>query len=136
MAEFDWHEEIGPGGRVSGDCVVRLGGHEVVRIRYRQGRVPLPGLPVRAAMVRDDMVLACSNRLRGRYRLSTASFEPTAGGRADLLRHLGRPIVTTVVTDYRGVMADELRVLGFLPHRRADRTEGDRSGGWPPSPGP
>ena len=57
LAEFDWREEVGPGGRVSGECVVRLGGQEVVRIRYRQGRVPLPGVPVRAAMVRDDMVL-------------------------------------------------------------------------------
>src|SRR4051794_27229503 len=70
LADFDWHEEVSPGGRASGECVVRLGGHEVVRIRYRQGRVPLPGVPVRAAMLRGDMVLACSNRLRGRFRWS------------------------------------------------------------------
>src|SRR5206468_1366523 len=42
LAEFDWQEEGGPGVRVSGQCVVRLGDREVVRIRYRQGRLPLP----------------------------------------------------------------------------------------------
>ena len=78
--------------------------------------LPLPGMPVRAAMVRDDMVLRCSNRFRGRYRLSSASFEPAEGGPADLLRHLGRPIGAVVVTDYRGVMVDDLRAIGFLPH--------------------
>src|SRR4051812_44473974 len=122
LADFDWHEEVDPGGRASGECVVRFGGHEVVRIWYRQGRGPLPGVPVRAAMVRGDMGLACSNRLRGRYRLSSASFEPAQGGPADFLRHLGRPIGTVVVTDYRGVMADDLRALGFLPHREAERS--------------
>src|SRR5262249_38679408 len=57
LADFDWHEEVGPDGRATGECVVQLGGHEVALIRYRQGRVPLPGVAVRAAMVRDDMVL-------------------------------------------------------------------------------
>src|SRR5436305_2185679 len=37
LADFDWHEEAGASGRASGECIVRLGGHEVVRIRYRQG---------------------------------------------------------------------------------------------------
>jgi hypothetical protein len=106
LAGFDWHEEVGPSGRASGECLVRLGGQEVVRIRYRQGRVPLPGVPVRAAMVRDDMVrddmvLTCRNCLRGRYRWSRVFTEPAQGGPADVLRHLGRPILTAVVTDYR-----------------------------------
>ena len=127
LADFEWQEEAGPGGRASGECVVRLGGHEVVRIRYRQGRVPLPGVPVRAAMVRDDMVLVCSNRLRGRYRLSRAVFETTQGGPADILSHLGRPIVAAVVTGYRGVMADDLRALGFLPHRTPSRIDAEPS---------
>jgi Acetoacetate decarboxylase (ADC) len=126
LADFDWREEVGPGGRASGECVVRLGGQEVVRIRYRQGWVPLPGVPVRAAMLRGDMVLACSNHLRGRYRLSSASFEPADGGPADLLRHLGRPIVAAVVTGYRGVMADDLRAVGFLPHRNCSCNGGMR----------
>jgi hypothetical protein len=128
LAEFDWHEEVGPSGKATGECVVRLGGQEVVRIRYRQGRVPLPGVPVRAAMVRDDMVLACSNRLRGRYRLSKAVFETTQGGPADILSHLGRPMVAAVVTGYRGVMADDLRALGFLPHRNASSIGAGQSG--------
>jgi hypothetical protein len=123
MADFEWREEIGPGSRPSGECVVRLGGHEVVRIRYQQGRLPLPGMPARVMTIRDDMVLACWNRLRGRYRWSTATFEPSAGGPADILRHFGRPIVAAVVTGYRGVMADDLRALGFLPHRNSTRTE-------------
>jgi hypothetical protein len=122
LAEFDWHEEVGSGGRASGECVVRLDGHEVVRIRYRQGRVPLPGVPVRAALVRGDMVLTCRNHLRGRYRWSTACFEPTPGGPADIQGDPGRPIVAAVVTDYRGVKADALRALGFLPHRNLART--------------
>jgi hypothetical protein len=89
LAEVDWGEQDCSGDRASGECVVRLGGHEVVRIRYRQGWLPLPAFPVRAAMVRGDMVLACSNRLQGRYRLSSASFEPSPGGPADILRHPG-----------------------------------------------
>jgi hypothetical protein len=123
LADFDWQEAIGPGSQPSGECIVRLAGHEVVRIRYRQGRLPLPGMPVRVMTIRDDMVLTCRNRLRGRYRWSTASFEPTAGGPADILRHFGRPIVAAVVTGYRGVMADDLRAIGFLPHRSPARTE-------------
>jgi Acetoacetate decarboxylase (ADC) len=126
LADFDWQEQTGPDGRASGQCIVRIEGQEVVRIRYRQGRLPLPGLPVRAMMMRDDMVLACSNRLRGRYRLSSASFEPADGGPADLLRHLGRPIVAAVVTGYRGMMADDLRAVGFLPHRNCSCNGGMR----------
>jgi acetoacetate decarboxylase len=121
LADFEWDEGVDRGGRASGDCLVRIGGQEVIRIHYRQGRVPLPGVPVRAAMLRGDMVLACSNRLRGRYRLSSASFDPKAGGPADILRQCGRPILTAVATDYRGVMADDLRALGFLPHHSGDR---------------
>ena len=135
LAEFDWHEEVGPSGKATGECVVRLGGHEVMSIRYRQGRVPLPGVPVRAAMVRGDMVLACSNRLRGRYRLSKAVFEATQGGPADILSHLGRPMVAAVVTGYRGVMADDLRALGFLPHRTPSRLDAEPSDQWRPLSG-
>jgi hypothetical protein len=47
LADFDWQEEAGPGGRVSGQCTVRLQDQEVVRIRYRQGWLPLPSVPVR-----------------------------------------------------------------------------------------
>ena len=97
--------------------------------------MPLPGVPVRAAMVRGDMVLACSNRLRGRYRLSRAVIETTQGGPADILSHLGRPIVAAVVTGYRGVMADDLRALGFLPHRTPSRIDAEPSGQWRPPPG-
>src|SRR5947209_10623209 len=32
LADFDWHQEVGPSGLASGECTVRLGGHEVVRI--------------------------------------------------------------------------------------------------------
>lgn len=39
------------------------------------------------------------------------------------LRHLGEPIVSVVVTGYRGIMADDLRALGFLPHRNPARIE-------------
>jgi hypothetical protein len=123
LADFEWREAVGPGRRASGECVVRLAGREVVHIRYHQGRLPLPGMPVRVMTIRDDMVLACRNRLRGRYRWSTASFEPSAGGAADILRHFGRPIVAVVVTGYRGVMADDRRAIGFLPHRNPTRTE-------------
>jgi hypothetical protein len=136
LADFGWREEVGPGRRTSGECVVRLAGHEVVRIRYRQGRLPLPGMRVRVMTIRDDMVLACRNRLRGRYRWSTASFEPAAGGPADILRHLGKPIVAAVVTGYRGVMADDVRVLGFLPHRHTTSNEGRQpsADSLPPDP--
>src|SRR4051794_11744372 len=92
LADFDWQEEAGPDGRAPGGGVGGLGGRAGGRTHYRQGRLPLPGVPVRAMMIRDDMVLACSNRLRGRYRLSSVSFDPADGGPADLLRHLGRPI--------------------------------------------
>jgi Acetoacetate decarboxylase (ADC) len=134
LADFDWREEYGPGGRASGECVVRLGAQEVVHIRYRQGRVPLTGVPVRAMTIRGDMVLCFSNRLWGRYRWSTVAIEPTEGGQAGILRHLGRPILTAVVTGYRGVMADDLRALGFLPHRNPSRIEVEPPGG--PSPPP
>src|SRR6516165_6405221 len=33
LADFEWREGVGAGGRASGDCIVRLGGREVVRIR-------------------------------------------------------------------------------------------------------
>lgn len=135
LAEFDWREEVGPGCRASGECVIRLGGHEVVRIRYRQGRLPLPSMPVRAMTIRDDMVLCCSNRLRGRYRRSTAEIEPAEGGPVGLLRRLGRPILTAVVTDYRGVMVDRLRAVGFLPHRNPDCSGIQMPAGSPTSPG-
>ncbi len=135
LAGFEWHEEVGPSGKASGECVVRREGHEVVRIRYRQGWVPLPGMMVRAAMVRGDMVLACSNRLRGRYRLSEVVIETTQGVPADILSHLGRPIVAAVVTGYRGVMADDLRALGFLPHRTPSGIDGEPSDQWRPPPG-
>lgn len=121
--EFVWQEQIGPGRRASGECVVRFAGREVVRFRYRQGRLPLPGVPVRAMSIRDDMVLRCSNRLRGRYRRSEVQVEPMDGGPADLLRHLGRPILGVVVTGYRGVMVDDLRAIGFLPHRNPATTD-------------
>ena len=135
VADFEWREEVGAGGRASGDCLVRLGGREVVRIRYRQGRLPLPGAPVRAAMVRDDMVLACSNRLRGRYRWSTVHVEPAEDGPAGCLGRFSRPIVSAVVTEYRGVMADDVRALGFLPHRHPARIAVEPLGGPSPSPG-
>src|SRR4051794_20337642 len=123
MADFDWREETGPGGRVEGQCIVRLGGREVVRIRYRQGRVPVPGFPVRAVNIRDDMMIACSNRMWGRYRWSSVVFEAAQDGPAGLLNHLGRPILATVATRVRGVMGDDVRVLGFLPHRNPVRIE-------------
>ena len=88
MGAFDWHEEVGPGGRVSGECVVRHGDQEVVRIRYRRGRTPLPGVPVRAMTIRDDMVLCCSNRIRGRYRWSEVDVRLAEGGPAGILRQL------------------------------------------------
>ena len=135
MADFDWQEETGPGGRASGECVVRLGGQEVVRIRYRQGRVPLPSIPVRAAAIREDMVLCCSNRLRGRYRWSTVLIEPSQGDRPlpQALRQAGPD-------DGRdpgeGVMADDVRVLGFLPERNPHRIEVEQPVGLPSSAGP
>jgi hypothetical protein len=121
LAEFDWLEEAGPGGRGHGECSVRLGDQEVARIRYRQGRLPLPGVTVRATSIRDDMVLGCANHLRGRYRWSSVDIETAEGGLADILRHLGRPILAAVVTGYRGEMVDDLRALGFLPGRRVER---------------
>jgi Acetoacetate decarboxylase (ADC) len=134
LADFDWREEVSPSGRASGEGVVRLGGHEVARIRSHQGRLPLPSIPVRAVTVRDDMVLGFSNRLWGRYRWSTAHIEPSEGGPASVLGRFGGPLLTAVVTGYRGVMADDLRALGFLPHRNPSRIEVEPPGG--PSPPP
>ena len=137
LAGFDWREGTGPGGRVEGECVVRLGGREVVRIGYRQGRVPVPGFPVRAVTIRDDMVIDLLEPAVGSLPLVVGLLRGSGGGN-------GWPLASPRQADpggrgdpgHRGVMADDVRVLGFLPHRRADRTEGDRSGGWPPSPGP
>ena len=36
LASFVWREEVGPGGRASGECIVRLNEQEIVRIRYRR----------------------------------------------------------------------------------------------------
>lgn len=85
LADFDWQEQTGTDGRASGGCVIRIGGQEVIRIRYHQGRLPLPNIPVRAAALRVDMVICCSNRLRGRYRWSTVRIEPSVDGPADCL---------------------------------------------------
>ena len=117
LASFDWREEVGLGGRACGECVVRLDDQEVVRIRYRQGRLPLPSVPVRAMTIRDDMVLCFSNRLRGRYRWSSAEVRLTPEGPAGIIGGFGRPILTGVATGYRGVMGDAVRALGFLPRR-------------------
>ncbi|QDV35654.1 acetoacetate decarboxylase family protein [Tautonia plasticadhaerens] len=117
LASFDWREEVGPGGRASGECLVRLNEQEVVRIRYRQGRMPLPGVPVQAMTIRDDMVLCFRNRLRGRYRWSHVEIEPTQDGPAGIIGGFGRPILTGVATGYQGVMGDAVRALGFLAHR-------------------
>lgn len=132
LAEFDWHEEVGPGNRASGECVVQLGDQEVVRIRYRQGRLPLPGVPVRAMIIRDDMVLRCTNCIRGRYRWSSVDIETLEGGSSDILRHCGKPILAAVVTGYRGEMVDDLRALGFLPGRRVERQWQSPGGCHPP----
>ena len=117
LASFDWREEVGPGGRASGECSVRLDDQEVVRIRYRQGQMPLPGVPVRAMTIRDDMVLCFSNRLRGRYRWSSAEVRPLPEGPAGIIGRFGKPILAGVATGYGGVMGDAVRALGFLPHR-------------------
>ena len=117
LASFDWREEVGPGGRAFGECLVRFNEQEVVRIRYRQGRIPIPGVPVRAMTIRDDMVLCFSNRLRGRYRRSSAEVRLSPEGPAGIIGGFGRPILTGVATGYRGVMGDAVRALGFLPHR-------------------
>jgi hypothetical protein len=129
LADFDWQEQTGPDGRASGECVVRLGGQEVVRIRYRQGRLPLPSVTVRAAALREDMVICCSNRLGGRYRWSTVIIEPSHDGPAACLKQCGRPVLTTVATRVKGVMADDVRVLGFLPHRNPYRIGVEQPGG-------
>ena len=120
LASFDWREEVGPWGRACGECVVRLDDQEVVRIRYRQGRMPLPSVPVRAMTIRDDMVLCFSNRLRGRCRWSSAEVRPSQDGPAGIIGGFGRPILTGVATGYRGEMGDAVRAIGFLPHRRPE----------------
>jgi Acetoacetate decarboxylase (ADC) len=123
LADFDWQEGAGPGRRVSGQCTVRLQDQEVVRIRYRQGWLPLPSVPVRTVTLRDDMVLDCSNRLRGSYRWSTVIIEPSEEGPASYLRHFSHPLLTVVATKVQGAMANDVRVLGFLPHRNPVRIE-------------
>ena len=135
LADFEWQEEAGPGGRPPASASCGSGATRSSASATGRGGCRCRGVPVRAAMVRDDMVLACSNRLRGRYRLSKVVIETTQGGPADILSHLGRPIVAAVVTGYRGVMADDLRALGFLPHRTPSRIDAEPSGQWMPPPG-
>jgi hypothetical protein len=129
------------GGRRSGQVV---GPRAIARATWRPGGRPHPVAPgpaaaarhpVRAAMVRDDMVLACSSRLRSRSRWSTVHVAPAEDGPAGCLGRFSRPIVSAVVTDYRGVMADDVRALGFLPHRHPGRIAVEPLGGPSPSPG-
>ena len=121
LAEFDWQEHGESSGRICGECILRQEGKEMVRIRYEQGSIAIPDLPIKISGIRDDMVITCVNRFKGRHRLSRVRFEVPEGSPIAWLRSFGRPVLSSVATKMRGAMGDQVRVAGFLPHRNPRR---------------
>lgn len=106
---FDWAEERPGVGR----CTVA----DWITVRYRQGRVPMPRMPVPTATLRDELLFLSLQALHGKARLGTASFEPVPGGPLEWMTSWGRPLVVEVMTGMRGRMMDRLQVARVFPHR-------------------
>jgi hypothetical protein len=114
---FAW-EERRENGRVSGTCSV--GAEEespFARIEYRQGLLPVPTLPMRAATLRDELLLVSRQRIRGSHRLSHVRVEVDPDGPLGWMRALGPPLVSVVTTRMRGRLMEAPRVARILAHR-------------------
>lgn len=115
LATFDWEEE----GR-RGLCTVSTSAGSLVRVRYRQGPLPLPTVPIPSISVREDLVFHGLNGMVGDLRLGRVAWEPT--GLEDVLQRLGGPVASVVASPgWRGWMLDRLRVVAFLPDRTIER---------------
>jgi len=114
---FAWDERR-EHGRVSGTCSVgEDAARPIVRIAYREGRVPLPTLPMRAATLRDELLLVSRQRIRGRHRLGHVRIDVDPEGPLAWLRDFGPPLVSAVTTRMRGRLMEAPRVARILAHR-------------------
>ncbi len=116
LLPFDW-EERKRGGRVEGRCTVGDPDRPLVHVRYRQGLLPVPSPPMRAATLRDELLLVSTQHMRGRQRLAKIRFDVPAGSPIAWLRAFGDPLVGVAVTGMRGKMMDAPRVARILAHR-------------------
>lgn len=114
---FAWDERR-EGGRVSGVCTVGGdGGAPLARIEYRQGLLPMPSLPLRAATLRDELLLVSRQRIRGNHRLSHVRIEVDPHGPLGWLHAFGPPLVSVVTTGMEGRLMEAPRVARILAHR-------------------
>lgn len=124
-SNFQWIETRSSDG-VAGECSIVAGHRRVASVRYRQGAVPLPGVPIRLLTLLDDMLFLTTNRFSGRARTGDFALDIDPAGPAAVHDVLGPQLLSVVVTDWRGRMGDRMQVVGFLPHRNPHRlTEAD-----------
>ncbi len=116
LAHFDWE-----GGR-PGSAVISQEGRTLCRVRYGKPIGSLRFFMGGASMsILDDKVMWMRSRLKASYGLSRVTLDIPADSPMAGIR-FSRPIVSIAGTDMAGFMAEDLRVLGFLPQRRDARS--------------